>query len=145
MRISDWSSDGCSSDLSLIYIRGVGSDAFEPTADQSVATYIDGVYLPFAHGLAQEFVKLERIEVLKGPQGTLFGRNANGGALNIVNQHPPDSYEATIELTARRFSNRAANAFVSFPLIGGLRASVSGLYTRSALFSVLDTHTKNKH
>jgi iron complex outermembrane receptor protein len=41
---------------SLVYIRGVGSDAFEPTADQSVATYIDGVYLPFAHGLAQEFV-----------------------------------------------------------------------------------------
>jgi iron complex outermembrane receptor protein len=53
---------------SLIYIRGVGSDAFEPTADASVATYIDGVYLPFAHGLAQNFVKLERVEVLKGPQ-----------------------------------------------------------------------------
>src|SRR3546814_20045635 len=108
MRISDWSSDGCSSDLSLIYIRGVGSDAFEPTADQSVATYIDGVYLPFAHGLAQEFVKLERIEVLKGPQGTLFGRNATGGAINIVTKKPTDSYEANLDLTGGSFSNREA-------------------------------------
>jgi len=116
---------------SLVYIRGVGSDAFEPTADQSVATYIDGVYLPFAHGLAQEFVKLERVEVLKGPQGTLFGRNATGGAINIVTKKPTDAYEANIDLTGGSFNDREGKFFVAGPLFGGLRASVSGLYKRS--------------
>jgi iron complex outermembrane receptor protein len=116
---------------SLIYIRGVGSDAFEPTADQSVATYLDGVYLPFAHGLAQEFVKLERIEVLKGPQGTLFGRNATGGAINIVTRQPGDHFELDVDGTLGSFDNREAKAFVSIPFSDGLRASVSGLYKKT--------------
>lgn len=111
---------------SLIYIRGVGSDAFEPTADQSVATYIDGVYLPFAHGLAQEFVKLERIEVLKGPQGTLFGRNATGGAINIITRKPTDALEIDLDGTLAKFSDREAKAFISGPIFDTLKGSISG-------------------
>ncbi len=115
---------------SLIYIRGVGSDAFEPTADQSIATYIDGIYLPFGHGLAQNFAKLERIEVLKGPQGTLFGRNATGGAINIVTRKPGDSFELSADGTLGSFDNREAKLFVTGPLLDGLSASVSGLYSK---------------
>src|SRR3546814_10095440 len=64
--------------FSIIYIRGIGTDAFLPSADASVATYIDGIFFPFTHGLVQSFGAVERVEVLKGPQGTLFGRNSTG-------------------------------------------------------------------
>ena len=67
----------------LIYLRGVGTDAFVPSAEPSVATYLDGVYFPSAHNMVQSFGALERIEVLRGPQGTLFGRNSTGGAISL--------------------------------------------------------------
>jgi iron complex outermembrane receptor protein len=116
---------------SLIYIRGVGSDAFEPTADQSIATYIDGVYLPFGHGLAQNFTKLERIEVLKGPQGTLFGRNATGGAINIITRKPDDSFEINLDAGIGKFDSREAKAFITGPITDWLSASLSGLYSKA--------------
>src|SRR3546814_16457772 len=70
MRISDWSSDVCSSDLS------------------SVAVFIDGVYRSRSGIGLNELGELERIEVLRGPQGTLFGRNASAGLINIVSKKP---------------------------------------------------------
>src|SRR3546814_10697576 len=60
----------------LLYLRGVGTDAFVPSSDPSVATYIDGVYMPSAHGVIQSFGGIERVEVLKGPQGSIFGGHA---------------------------------------------------------------------
>jgi iron complex outermembrane recepter protein len=80
----------------VTFLRGVGTDAVT-AADPSVATYIDGIYFPFASNLAQNFGAVERIEVLKGPQGTLFGRNATGGAISIHTKKP-DFDEAFGEL-----------------------------------------------
>jgi iron complex outermembrane recepter protein len=74
--------------FSIIYVRGVGTDAFLPDSDLSVAMYMDGIYFPFANGLSQSLGAIERVEVLKGPQGTLFGRNATGGAFNISSKTP---------------------------------------------------------
>src|SRR5690606_2882915 len=68
---------------SLIYLRGVGTDMFVASADPSVATYIDGLYFPSSHSMAQSFGALERVEALKGPPGTLFGRNSTGGATSV--------------------------------------------------------------
>ena len=74
-----------------IYLRGIGTDAISPSADPSVATYLDGVYLPAGHGVTQSLGGIKRIEVLKGPQGTLFGRNSTAGAVSIVTEEPdPD-------------------------------------------------------
>src|SRR5258707_185389 len=72
-----------------IGIRGiVPLDANQPAREQGVGIYIDGVYLGRQHGLNSALLDVERIEVLKGPQGTLFGRNTEGGALNIVTARP---------------------------------------------------------
>lgn len=89
--------------FTFIYIRGIGSDAFL-TADPSVASYIDGVYYPFSSGLSQSFGKVERVEVLKGPQGTLFGRNSTGGAISITTETPSTSFNGSIETAYSRFN-----------------------------------------
>jgi len=71
-----------------VYIRGIGSNNDQLTQDPSVAVYVDGVYVARSQGLATEVADLERIEVLRGPQGSLYGRNATGGAINFITVAP---------------------------------------------------------
>jgi iron complex outermembrane receptor protein len=71
-----------------IYIRGIGDLGSTPTTNPGVATYIDGVYVARSNAIEGNFYDLSRIEVLKGPQGTLYGRNTAGGALNILTNPP---------------------------------------------------------
>ena len=70
------------------YLRGIGADQLSVGGDSAVALYIDGVYRPAVYALNQDFFDVERVEVLKGPQGTLYGRNTTGGAINIVTRDP---------------------------------------------------------
>lgn len=71
-----------------IFIRGVGNNDDQITTDPSVAVYLDGVYIARSQGLSAEVAELERIEVLRGPQGSLYGRNATGGAINYITKAP---------------------------------------------------------
>ena len=80
----------------VIYLRGIGADAFLPSADASIATYVDGINKVAGHGLQSSLGPVERVEVLKGPQGTLFGRNATGGAINIVTAPPPQEFIGSV-------------------------------------------------
>ena len=113
--------------FSLIYLRGVGSDAFL-MADPSVALYIDGVYFPFAQGLAQSFGALERIEVLKGPQGTLFGRNAVGGAINIITKAPSSEHELSVQTSYADYDQLRLRAHTNIPVTDEFAFSVSAFY-----------------
>lgn len=116
---------------SIIYIRGVGTDAFVPSFDMSVPTYIDGILMPYASGLAQSFGSVERIEVLKGPQGTLFGRNSTGGAISIITRKPNLSdVESSADVSYGRYDDLQSKAHLSIPLSDELAFSVSGLYNR---------------
>lgn len=71
-----------------VFIRGVGNNDDQITQDPSVAIYLDGVYIARSQGLSMEVAELERIEVLRGPQGSLYGRNATGGAINYITRAP---------------------------------------------------------
>jgi iron complex outermembrane receptor protein len=97
-------------------IRGIGATVLFAGADPSSAIYIDGVYLARPAMLFTRFLDLERIEVLRGPQGTLYGRNAVGGAINLIPRPPTNDFEASATLTAGTFRERRATARVSGPL-----------------------------
>lgn len=115
--------------FAIIYIRGVGSDAFLPDSDPSIATYIDGIYYPFANGQSQAFGAVERIEVLKGPQGTLFGRNSTGGAINIITKSPSDVAEVSAMVSSvPEYDDFNRRAHVSMPLWEE-KLAVSASYT----------------
>ncbi|MFC7047905.1 TonB-dependent receptor plug domain-containing protein, partial [Emcibacter nanhaiensis] len=75
---------GGASNSAAIYIRGVGQKEFLPTVDPGVGLYVDGVYIARSVGGILDLIDVERVEVLKGPQGTLFGRNTIGGAISIT-------------------------------------------------------------
>ncbi len=78
----------------LVYIRGVGTPRAQTSFDPGVGIYVDGVFLPRAQGSLLDVIDVQQIEVLRGPQGTLFGKNTVGGAINITTQKPSEELEA---------------------------------------------------
>src|SRR3546814_3353141 len=114
MRISDWSSDVCSSDLTLepsrgtnstltAFIRGVGQQDPVPGFEAGIGVYLDDVYLNRPQAAVLDIYDVERIEVLRGPQGTLYGRNTIGGAIKYVTKRLPDTVEVKLRATYGRY------------------------------------------
>jgi iron complex outermembrane receptor protein len=100
-----------------IYIRGVGDFGASALSNPAVATNLDGVYLARPAAVAGQFYDIARIEVLKGPQGTLYGRNANGGAINIITNRPTfDHFGATADVEAGNYAAIKAEGAVNVPL-----------------------------
>jgi iron complex outermembrane receptor protein len=113
-------------------IRGVNSQQTDPGNDANVATYVDGVYQGSQLANSMDFPDVSRIEVLKGPQGTLFGRNATGGAIRIFTMEPSLT-EATgqFDVGFGNYNDVIAKGFISAPLINDvLAASISGSYEK---------------
>jgi iron complex outermembrane recepter protein len=100
-----------------VYIRGVGNDNNAEHGDMGVALHLDGVYLPRPRGVGSLFYDIERVEVASGPQGTLRGRNAQGGSVNIVSNKPRlGEYGANAEATFGTFAERRYQGMVNIPL-----------------------------
>jgi len=110
------------------FIRGVGSVNTGFTAEQPVATYIDGVYLPNAASGVFAFNNIDRIEVLKGPQGTLFGRNAVGGLINIVTKDPSFTPQFNGSVGYGNYNTVDASGYVSSGFGDKFAADFSALY-----------------
>ena len=106
-------------------IRGIGSSDFAFNIDPAVGVYLDGVYLGRSIGANQDLLDVERIEVLKGPQGTLFGRNTIGGAISIVTRTPDENFEAQGDITAGSFERLQARGYLQVPLAEGLSSSLA--------------------
>lgn len=112
----------------LPYIRGVGSAATGVGNSSSVATYIDGVYQPASTGNVADLPDLDHVEVVKGPQGTLFGRNATGGAINVVTKSPSDIFSLTADASYGRFNETVDKFYVTGPIADTLTASLAYEY-----------------
>ena len=97
-------------------IRGIGANVLFAGSDPSSAMYLDGVYLARPAMVFARFLDLDRIEVLRGPQGTLYGRNAVGGAMNLIPRPPTNDFQASAHVTAGNFGELRADARMSGPL-----------------------------
>jgi len=114
--------------LGMPYLRGVGSDIDSPGADLSIATFVDGVYQARGAAAIQDFYDVERVEVLKGPQGTLFGRNSTGGAIRIFTKEPQDEFEVGADFDYGNFDALRFRGFLNVPLLeDAVFARLSGL------------------
>ncbi|AMO67832.1 TonB-dependent receptor [gamma proteobacterium BDW918] len=109
----------------VIYLRGVGSDAFLPNADPSIATYIDGINIGPSQGKQDTLGAVKRVEVLKGPQGTLFGRNATGGAISIITEDPPEEFGGYFKTEFGNYNARQNQLYLGLPIGDSLGATVS--------------------
>ncbi|CAN5353224.1 TonB-dependent receptor [soil metagenome] len=111
-----------------IGIRGiVPNDANQPAREQGVGIYVDGVYLGRQHGLGATLLDVERIEVLKGPQGTLFGRNTEGGALSLVTRKPTGEFGIRAVAGFGNYDSYNSELHVNFPAIGDFAVKVDGV------------------
>lgn len=108
-------------------IRGVGTSIVGPGADANVAIYLDGVYQPSQNTALFEFNNIEQIQVLKGPQGTLYGRNATGGAIVVTTKAPSFEPSGSLEAGYARFDELTAKAYVTGGLTERLAGSLSVL------------------
>ena len=106
-------------------LRGVGFYESSLAAYPTTSAYLDEVPLSFPALTRHVFFDLERVEVLKGPQGTLFGQNSTGGAINFIAAKPTDTFEGGADFTYGRFNHFEGNAFVSGPLSETMKARLA--------------------
>src|SRR5690606_29218612 len=96
-------------------IRGIGGGG-GATGERGVGFYIDNVFMPRTTGPVMRVLDVERIEVLRGPQGTLFGRNSTGGAIRVFTQQPGPERDAYLRLTGGNFDRRELTGMINVPL-----------------------------
>jgi iron complex outermembrane receptor protein len=113
-----------------LFIRGIGQNDAQITQDPSVALYLDGVYIGTSVAAGFEGVDVQRIEVLRGPQGTLYGRNATGGAVNIVTRRASvERIEFRQDLTGGNLDKFQSKSMVNIPLGESVAAKFNYNYT----------------
>ena len=99
-----------------VYLRGIGQNDSLPFVESGVGVYIDDVYVARTQAAFVELFDVERVEVLRGPQGTLYGRNSPGGAVKLITRQPADEFEAYAELGTGNLNAKIYNGRISGPL-----------------------------
>lgn len=115
----------------IMNIRGIGvlSDSNQPARDQGVGIYVDGVYMGRPQGLGTAMYDIANLEVLKGPQGTLFGRNTEGGAVSITTKRPTGEFGLVAKAGVANYSGYSAEMHLDLPAFAGVAVKLSGVVT----------------
>jgi iron complex outermembrane receptor protein len=119
---------GSDFNFAKLFIRGIGLNSSFPGADPSVALHLDGAVIAQAGAQMSSMFDLEQVEVLRGPQGTLYGRNATGGVVNLISAKPTESLDGYARLTAGGDELRMTEAALSGPITEKLRGRVAMRY-----------------
>lgn len=128
--------DSMLAQATVIGLRGLQQQGFAPTGDTLTAVHLDGVFLPSFWGLNGLLYDLERVEVLAGPQGTLYGRNTAAGTVNLVTTRPGRERVADATLEAATEGTRRLNGGVTVPMGASFSMRLAGhRYSRDALFT----------
>lgn len=117
--------------VAAIYIRGIGVADVEKSVDPAVGVVIDDVYIGQSSGSLLRAIDIDRVEVLRGPQGTLFGRNATGGVINLARSRPTEDLSGKARLTYGRFDTLDAQAMVSFGVAPNVAVKLTGAYNKT--------------
>lgn len=120
------------------WLRGLGNSQSVATFDPPVGTYVDNVYIARQNANNYAFFDTERVEVLRGPQGTLFGRNTTGGAISVLMRKPGEDFGGKVEASAGTFGRYTAKGTVDIPLSEKVLTKLSGYYVTD------DGYLKNK-
>lgn len=114
-----------------VNIRGVRTESVNERTDLPIAFFVDGIYKSRNSQALGAFVDVERVEVQRGPQGTLNGRNAYGGAIAVFTNKPEDEFDAGIRATVGNFGRLQTNGFVNIPLSDTFQLRLAGQYERT--------------
>ncbi len=126
-----------------IQIRGIGTQAISVTTDPAVAVAFNDTPFIRNHFFEQEFYDIAQVEVLRGPQGTLYGRNATAGVVNVVSAKPTDHYEAMASVDVGNYNNRRLEGMINIPIIGDkLDVRVAGEWTKRDGYTFDETTDK---
>ncbi len=131
---------GASNQVAQIIIRGVGTSGVGVSFDPGVGLYIDGVYLPRAQGSIFDVVDIQSVEVLRGPQGTLFGKNTVGGAVSVTTVKPADELKALISVRPGNLGQIRTRMSLDVPIVEDVLLSRVSFATRNR-----DGYTYNKN
>lgn len=118
-------------DAVFITIRGISTTDTRNEADPTTAFHIDGAYVPRLSGANAYFFDVDRIEILRGPQGTLYGRNSTSGAVNLISRKPDDSFGGHLEVLYGNFDRFLTTGAVNIPLIDNRLAARAAFITEN--------------
>ena len=111
--------------VARVTLRGVGTETLVGGGDPGVALHIDGIYVGRNSASAGDVFDVDRLEVLRGPQGTLYGRNATGGSVNIITKKPTDELEGSADLTYGNYNQARVRGVINVPLSDNLYSRVT--------------------
>lgn len=119
-----------SNTASIVYIRGIGQGDFAPSVQPGVGIYVDDAYIAASIGSLSEILDIESVQVLRGPQGTLFGRNTIGGAILINSKKPNETFAGEVEVQVGENDYNQLRGLVNIPLTDNLFAKFSTMYRK---------------
>ncbi len=131
-------------------VRGVSQIDFADHEESPVAVFVDGAYVPYLSGVGMSMFDLERVEVLRGPQGTLFGRNATGGAVQLITAKPGKDFDAYVDVTGGQYGLVETSAAAGGPLADNVQGRIAistikhdGIFVNNAGPDKGDADSKN--